>query len=58
MRKSILLCILMWLMSCSQHYEEGTHPPPNRRLFRLQQIKSDHRRQTPWFRGRFDWPMG
>ena len=29
MRKSILLCILMWLMSCSQHYEEGAHPPPN-----------------------------
>ena len=28
MRKSILLCVLMWLMSCSQHYEEGAHPPP------------------------------
>ena len=28
MRKSILLCVLMWLISCSQHYEEGAHPPP------------------------------
>ena len=28
MRKSILLCVLMWLMSCSQHYEEEAHPPP------------------------------
>ena len=28
MRKSMLLCVLMWLMSCSQHYEEGAHPPP------------------------------
>ena len=28
MRKSILLCVLIWLMSCSQHYEEGAHPPP------------------------------
>lgn len=28
MRKSILLCVFMWLMSCSQHYEEGAHPPP------------------------------
>ena len=28
MRKSIFLCVLMWLMSCSQHYEEGAHPPP------------------------------
>ena len=28
MRKSILLCVLMWLVSCSQHYEEGAHPPP------------------------------
>ena len=27
MRKPILLCVLMWLMSCSQHYEEGAHPP-------------------------------
>ena len=28
MRKSIFLCVLMWLVSCSQHYEEGAHPPP------------------------------
>ena len=28
MRKYFLLCVLMWLMSCSQHYEEGAHPPP------------------------------
>ena len=28
MRKSIFLCVLIWLMSCSQHYEEGAHPPP------------------------------
>lgn len=28
MRKSILLCALICLMSCSQHYEEGAHPPP------------------------------
>lgn len=29
MRKAIFLCLLMWTMSCSQHYEEGAHPPPN-----------------------------
>lgn len=28
MRKSIFLCVLMSLLSCSQHYEEGAHPPP------------------------------
>lgn len=28
MRKSIFLCVLMGLVSCSQHYEEGAHPPP------------------------------
>ena len=28
MRKPILLCVFMWLMSCSQHYEDGAHPPP------------------------------
>ncbi|MCY4351930.1 MAG: hypothetical protein OXC45_02360 [Gemmatimonadetes bacterium] len=28
MHKYILLCVLMWSISCSQHYEEGAHPPP------------------------------
>ena len=28
MRKYFLLCVLVWLMSCSQHYEERAHPPP------------------------------
>ena len=37
MRKFILLCVLMWLMSCSQHYEEERIRRQSRRLFRLQQ---------------------